>query len=116
MSSLSMIDLCTGDPEFVQRWNDGCRQSHRDELEWIEKLRSLGVKAAHPDDGWVNRERDSVHFCYPQFNDGVSEGDLIALGWHFDKARIVKVVRVDKMGSLTSRDSWTDYYFKPYNP
>lgn len=49
--------------------------------EWIAALRDAGVKAAHPDDGWVDRERNTVFFCYPQFDDGVAVGDLIALGW-----------------------------------
>lgn len=51
------------------------------QAEWIAALRDAGVKAAHPDDGWVDRERNTVFFCYPQFDDGVAVGDLIALGW-----------------------------------
>jgi hypothetical protein len=56
------------------------------------------VKAAHPDDGWVTRTKaerhDFVQFAYPQFDDGVSVGDLIALGWP-DEFRVRKVVRIE---------------------
>jgi hypothetical protein len=48
---------------------------------WIEELRFRGVKAAHPDDGWVLRESNEVTLTYPQFNDGLCVGDLLALGW-----------------------------------
>jgi hypothetical protein len=71
------------------------------EREWIAQLRSIGIKAAHPDDGWVKRDRskhhDFVQFCYPQFDDGVKEGDRIALGWH-DRYRVRIVQRVLKSG------------------
>lgn len=49
--------------------------------EWISGLRAAGVKAAHPDDGWVDRDANTVCFVYPQFDDGVNVGNLIALGW-----------------------------------
>lgn len=62
------------------------------EREWIAGLRAQGVKAAHPDDGWVDRERNLVHLAYPQFNDGLGVGDLLALGWSDDRMRIVRVM------------------------
>jgi len=37
---------------------------------WVAWLRSLGVKAAHPDDGWVDRRKSEVHLCYPYFDAG----------------------------------------------
>ena len=68
---------------------------------WVKSLRALDVKAAHPDDGWVNRTNNSVNLVYPQFNDGVSVGDLIALGWppwstRGKSHRIVRVIEISK--------------------
>lgn len=54
-------------------------------------LRRAGIKAAHPDDGWVDRKKNTIHFAYPQFNDGAGIGDKIALGWS-DKWRIVTIL------------------------
>lgn len=67
-----------------------CQEAQKKEDIWIEKLRESGVAAAHPDDGWVNRKENSVHFCYPIFDDGVIVGEKIALG-DADKFRIVEV-------------------------
>lgn len=58
-----------------------CQQEQQEKEEtWIAKLRADGVKAAHPDDGWVDRKCKTVHFAYPQFNDGAGVGDRVALG------------------------------------
>lgn len=64
------------------------------EARWIADLRARGVKAAHPNDGWVHRDENKIHLCYPQFNDGVAVGDLMALGWPRwpEKTRIVRIV------------------------
>lgn len=87
------IGLARGDASFVARWADICRQGQREHDEWVESLRAQGIKAAHPDDGWVDREKSTVHFAYPQFNDGVKVGDQIALGWpgKHNKTRIVTI-------------------------
>ena len=76
--------------EFWMIWNRIGAESKAEERSWIEQLQADGIKAAHPDDGWVNRERNEVHFAYPQFNDGVTVGDRIALG----DARTWRVVTV----------------------
>jgi hypothetical protein len=62
------------------------------ELAWIEDLRGQGIKAAHPDDGWVDRQRNTIHLAYPQFNDGLAVGELLALGWPGDAMRVVRIV------------------------
>jgi hypothetical protein len=64
------------------------REMEEEETVWIAKLRAEGVKAAHPDDGWVDRKGNTVHFAYPQFNDGAGVGDRIALG-NAEEYRIV---------------------------
>jgi hypothetical protein len=76
---------------FVATYNRVVQESREAEAAWIADLRERGIKAAHPDDGWVDRENNIVTFCYPQFNSGVTVGDQIALG-HHDKHRIVEVV------------------------
>ena len=71
----------SGQPEFVALHRSIAVTMEQQQEEWIATLRVAGVKAAHPDDGWVNRKDNYVQFAYPQFNDGAKAGDLIALGW-----------------------------------
>jgi len=81
------------------------------ERQWVAALRAAGVKAAHPDDGWVDREHSEVQFVYPQFNDGVTEGDVIALGWH-DGHRLVRITQVRRSWSLTGNGEVVRYRFE----
>jgi len=90
MEPKDMIGLASGKPEFVRAWADVCIKAQKSLDEWIALLRSQGVKAAHPDDGWIDRENNRLHFAYPQFNDGVSVGSLVALG-RPGKYRLVKL-------------------------
>ncbi|QVW28940.1 hypothetical protein [Bacillus phage SWEP1] len=86
--------LCkSNNAEFIHTWNETGKRMEEEKRQWISDLRSQGVKAAHPDDGWVDREKDTVFFCYPHFNDYPQIGDTIALGWS-DKWRLVKVVNI----------------------
>lgn len=110
MSALDYIGLCTGNTEFVTRWNAGCRDDHANEQRWIADLRANGVKAAHPDDAWVDRKANSFQFAYPQFNDGAGIDDRVALGWHYGKARIVRVTRIERSKLF---DEIVHYFFEP---
>jgi len=83
--------------EHVSLWNQIATERKENELKWIEELRAQGIKAAHPDDGWVDRKINKVSFCYPQFNDGVFIGDIIALGT-YEEWRLVKVT--EQRGTL----------------
>lgn len=86
----------SGEPEHVARAVAIDRDLHQGEQEWIAALRADGVKAAHPDDGWVKRDENRVHLCYPQFNDNPAVGDLIALGSSYrGQARLVRVTRIE---------------------
>jgi len=86
--------LCkSNNKTFVDNWNSIGVKMEEDKRKWVAALREQGVKAAHPDDGWVNREKNNVFFCYPQFNDYPKVGDTIALGWA-DKWRLVKVTEI----------------------
>jgi len=66
------------------------RNQQRDKSSWVESLRAKGVCAAHPDDGWVNREKREVVLQYPDFNDGITLGGVVALGSK-DQWRIVRI-------------------------
>lgn len=48
---------------------------------WVKNLRASGFKAAHPNDGWVDRKKNELKFAYPHFNDGAAVGDLVMLGY-----------------------------------
>lgn len=75
---------------LVANWQRICRKGERDKQEWITGLRARGVKASHPDDGWVDRMNNEIHLMYPDFDDGIAIGDLLALGMP-DKFRVVTV-------------------------
>jgi hypothetical protein len=98
-----------GEPGFIKTWIDVGNQMREEQKRWIAGLRVMGVKAAHPDDGWVNRTKagrhDYVQFVYPQFDDGVKEGDLIALGWP-GEFRVRKVIRIERGGILFPCDHY----------
>lgn len=66
------------------------RNQQRDRTTWIDRLRSKGVCAAHPDDGWVNRKNSEVVLQYPDFNDGITAGGIVALG-NKDQWRLVRI-------------------------
>ena len=69
----------------------------REKREWIARLRVNGVKAAHPDDGWVDRPlfgAKTVHFANPQFCDGLEPGDLVAIGQPCDQDSRHRIVRL----------------------
>lgn len=58
-------------------------------------LRSIGVKALHPDDGWVDRKNNIVQLTYPRFRERyISVGDKIALGQDTGRYRIVRVTAI----------------------
>lgn len=85
----------SGQAEHVARSVAIDRDMAREEREWIASLRAKGVKAAHPDDGWVDRDVNRVHLCYPQFDDGLEVGDVLALGWPWRATRLVRIVDTD---------------------
>jgi hypothetical protein len=89
---------------------DIANDMERQQTEWIAGLRAAGIKAAHPDDGWVDRENNIVTLCYPQFNDGIEPGDLIALGWPKwhgkDRHRIVRILGRAPQRLFSIKDEW----------
>jgi hypothetical protein len=103
-----------GEAWAVAKYADICRRQAHRKREWVEMLRSQGVKAAHPDDGWVDRENNVVTFVYPHFDDGVSVGDRIVLGWESRDWRYVDVVEV--MPKRWSTDNARRYRFVDVDP
>ena len=88
---------CSNDPALIATWNGLAANEAKRTRAWVADLRALGVKAAHPDDGWVNRKADTVQLVYPQFNDGPGVGDLIALG-DPERYRLVRVIACREVG------------------
>ena len=73
--------LSSDDPKTIVLWEDIVSRQENAKTDWTTRLRAMGVKLAHPDDGWVNRERCTFALSwYPQFDDHPEEGDLIAFG------------------------------------
>lgn len=125
------------DPSAVALWDDIGDRMEADKRGWTEVLRGMGVKLAHPDDGWVHRDAPEPYLSlswYPQFNDEPKEGDLIALGsahhygtyagdrrdkWRRNRGhgericwryRLVRVTRVDDHTGILGRH--VSYYFE----
>lgn len=96
--SVDYRGLVSGRADLVSLWHRICDDADSRNAAWIAGLRGKGFKAAHPNDGWVNREDRYLTPCYPQFNDGVKAGDLIMLGWSFDEKswRPVRIAAITK--------------------
>jgi hypothetical protein len=96
-----------GEVGFIRSFAQICRESDRANERWVNNLISEGYDAAHPNDGWVDRENNNFILQYPQFNRGVKVGSKVMLGWHFDTKthRPVEVVEIKTRGL-------TRYYFK----
>lgn len=91
MATLRDGSRVTGQPDAVARAVAIDRDMARQERDWVADLRARGVKAAHPNDGWVDRDLNRIHLAYPQFSDGLGVGDLLALGWPWRETRIVRI-------------------------
>jgi hypothetical protein len=90
----------SGSREHIDRVRRIERDLVAEERAWIERLRDEGVRAAHPDDGWVNREESYVSLMYPQFNDGLATGSLLALGWPGDNKGVFSGYRIVRVTEI----------------
>jgi hypothetical protein len=79
---------------------------------WIKSLKERGVTMAHPDDGWVDRSKDTISPCYPYFDNGVYVGSVIALG-NPENYRLVRVIA--KTHKVLISD-WYVYAFEEIKP
>lgn len=105
------IPLASGDPRLVSQWRSICLDAQARLDEWRAALRAAGIKAAHPNDGWVDREALTVIMVYPDFDDGAGVGDVIALGWP-DNYRLA-VITGRRAQLLSSGDKWTFEWVRP---
>ncbi len=63
------------------------------EKAWLERLAVEGVRIVHPDDGWVDRNANTVQFVYPTMQHAMpAPGVLVALGTP-EKWRVVMLKR-----------------------
>lgn len=67
------------------------RERDTKQAAWHAELRRQGVVATHPDDGWIDRQNNTLHLCYPHIMGEVKPGALVALGDH-EKHRIVRLL------------------------
>lgn len=110
MTYRSSDGLCwSSDPKAVALWNSIAARHANEQAAASSQLRALGVKLEHPDDGWVNRDQNSVSPCYPRFDLNPKPGDLIALGWPDSGYRLVRCINVERRGVLISK---TVYLFE----
>jgi hypothetical protein len=101
-----------GDPALVASYQEIVKEYTLAERAWIADLRQRGVKAAHPDDGWVDRTHSTLFLCYPQFNDGVGVGDIVALGTP-GRTRYVKLTDSTHTAFGTVRYGYTELIETP---
>lgn len=108
----ALMNCAKGDPGHVAEWQQIVRDGQAQEARWVASLREQGFKAAHPNDGWVDRERQELTLCYPQFDDGVKVGDHVMLGWPTDpparwRPVLITSIRKSPLGVLCY--SFEDY-------
>lgn len=73
---------------------------------WKLVLRWAGFKAAHPNDGWVDREKKEIFLAYPHYNDGAEVGDPVMLGqpWRREDWRPIRLI--EKRVTLFNMTMW----------
>lgn len=103
--------MTSADPRIAALWDEISRLQTDEQARWNTLLRGLGVKMVHPDDGWVDRDRDAVTPAYPEYDEHPEPGDLIALGSPSQGYRIVAVAEVEDRPTYVSRGTRKRYRF-----
>lgn len=88
--------------QFLKQFATVCLEMDQAQTRWILALQSIGIKAAHADDGWIDRSSDYydvVTLQSPLFDNGVRVGDMIALG-DPEAYRVRKVLGIIPAGPL----------------
>jgi hypothetical protein len=93
--------------EFVTLYAKEAQKQIFDNEQWIKLLYKKGYKAAHPDDGWVNRKDNYVQLSHPHFVLHIEVGDLIALGTPIN----YRTVKVSHSNKCAWDKSMRYYYF-----
>ena len=80
---------------FCKTFADVVVEDKHKTREWVDMLRKKDVKAAHPDDGWVDRNINEFHLQYPYFgrNRKIYVNDIIALG-DYREYRLVRILAI----------------------
>lgn len=106
-------NCASGDPAFVADWVRIVSEGERSEREWVKELIAQGFKAAHPNDGWVDRKNNSFQLVYPQFRLDVTVGSLVMLGWHSwpKEQRPVVVTHIEPLRMLIGRQDYRYFFF-----
>jgi GTP-dependent phosphoenolpyruvate carboxykinase len=100
---------------FVRGYMLLVKEHQERQAEWVAALRAQGVKAAHPNDGWNDRMQQIIHFSYPQFDDGVQVGDVIAVG-RPDEYTLCKVTEIVKKRGLLLLSEYVSYRWEVLDP
>lgn len=106
------MQLFPNEVECKSNWDNIILEAEKTEREWIKEMRKLGVKAAHPNDGWVDRERNIIDFCYPQFYDSLQAGDVCALGKPNKYVLVILLNRLPKRTIFISGIRDERWYFE----
>lgn len=88
--------MSSSDPKAVATWNAVGVSMAQEQRAASAHLMAEGVKLEHPDDGWVDRQKNSVRPCYPPFNLSPKVGDLIALGRPWTGYRLVRCTGIER--------------------
>lgn len=100
---------------FIEVFNKNKEFSEKKKEEWILHLRKIGIKGIHPDDGWVDRENNTVIFENPYYEHFlIEEGDLICLGNYWESYRIVRVTKAFYCNKTIGFLNCDKYKFEPW--
>lgn len=75
----------------VSIFDVACIRYEQDLNQWIKQLKQEGFKALHPNDGWVDREKNIITLAYPSFDNDCKVGDKIMLGFLNDKSSHIPI-------------------------
>ena len=97
-----------GPSDIMSLWaqiNRDFRERELASIKWL--VDNLGISAVHPDDGWVDRDRNIFTLMYPPYREIIKAGSLVALGNSTDGYRIVQVTsKADNLWSTENTEEW----------
>lgn len=113
VSNDGLMTATEGNEHHVHSYNQICAEYDEAGKEWVAELRDQGYVAAHPNDGWVDRDEKRFSLVYPHFQDKevLQTGDPVMLGWHSDPKSQRPVIVIGRTQSMFSDDVYY-YHFK----
>jgi len=101
---------------FVEIWKNVTRSYDEKKATCEKELIELwGVKAIHPNDGWIDRKNEKIiALCYPSYKakQRLKIGDRVALGWHTDYYLIVEIEADGEKSNFGFDDEQRDMKYK----